>query len=136
MADRYNVSLETPEYPYTLRSVDFTVDTSSDMKTVFWVQNKRGVLQSILLYVDRDDVSIRLLSDGVDLAPIASSIADLIASGCDVPHPVYPYAPASGVWCYTPLAGHRLSRFYQDLKVEVGAGAHVVGRVIWTDNEM
>ncbi len=132
----YEISLETPEYPYTLRSVDFAVDTSANMNDVFWVQNKRGVIQSALLYVSDDTVPIRLLADGVDLAPLASSIDDLRISGFDVPHPVYPYAPAVGVWCFTPLAGHRLSRFYQDLKIEVGAGAHVVGRVIWSDNEM
>ncbi len=136
MADRYNVSLETPEYGYTLQSADIVKTTAAGSTEVFRLDNQRGVIHSIYLVLSNPDAGVRLLVDGVEISVASGSLNQLIASGLDIPHPVYPSALGSDLWVFCPVSGHRLSRFYQGVILEVGAGASVAGRAIWSKAEM
>lgn len=136
MSDRYNIALETPEYGYTLQSADIAMTTAAGNTQVFRLDNQRGVIHSIYLVVNDPDAAIRLLVDGVEISVASASINQLIAAGLDLPHPVYPGALGPDLWVFCPVSGHRLSRFYQGVILEVGAGAVVTGRAIWSKAEM
>lgn len=136
MADRYNIALETPEYGYTLQSADIACDTVAGMTTAFRLDNQRGVIHAIYLVVSDPDVPIRLLVDGVEISVSSASLNQLIAGGLDLPHPVYPGALGPDLWVWCPVSGHRLSRYYQGVILEVGPGASVTGRAIWSKAEM
>ncbi|MCQ1538592.1 hypothetical protein FTO68_06280 [Methanocalculus taiwanensis] len=136
MADKYNIALETPEYGYTLQSADIAMTTAAGNTQVFRLDNMRGVIHAIYLVVNDPDAAIRLLVDGVEISVSSASLNQLIAGGLDLPHPVYPGALGPDLWVWCPVSGHRLSRFLQSIIVEVGPGATVTGRAIWSKAEM
>lgn len=123
---------------YTLHLDEISITTDANNTRIWERASKAGFIYGIYLQMDAGNRAVRLMVDGREISILDKTVAQMVAAGMDVPNPVFPYGFAdddTGIynWVWTPREP-RIAEYVDRAYVEVAAGVHVTGKVLYAES--